>query len=109
MDFSFTEEQELMAAAVREFCEKEITSEKIREWEETLDFMPQEVWDKAAALGLFAASVPEEFGGEGADMVSAMVGFEEISKASTSVALGVGATIGFGTRPIVELGTEDQK
>ncbi len=104
MDFAFTEEQELMRATVREFCEKEITSEKIREWEETLDFMPQEVWDKAAAMGLFAASVPEEYGGEGADMVTAMVGFEEISKASTAVALGVGATIGFGTRPIVELG-----
>lgn len=109
MDFAFTEEQELMRAAVREFCEKEITSEKIREWEETLDFMPQEVWDKAATMGLFAASVPEEYGGEGADMVTAMVGFEEISKASTAVALGVGATIGFGTRPIVELGTKEQK
>ncbi len=109
MDFSFTEEQELMRTAVREFCDKEITGEKIREWEETLDFMPQEVWDKAAAMGLFAASVPEEYGGDGADMVTAMVGFEEISKASTAVALGVGATIGFGTRPIVELGTEEQK
>lgn len=109
MDFSFTEEQELMRAAVREFCAKEITSEKIREWEETLDFMPQEVWDKAAAMGLFAASIPEEYGGDGADMVTAMVGFEEISKASTAVALGVGATIGFGTRPIVELGSEEQK
>ena len=109
MDFSFTEEQELMRTAVREFCEKEITSEKIREWEETLDFMPQEVWDKAAAMGLFAASIPETYGGDGADMVTAMVGFEEISKASTAVALGVGATIGFGTRPIVELGSEEQK
>ncbi len=109
MDFAFTQEQELMRAAVREFCAKEITSEKIREWEETLDFMPQEVWDKAAAMGLFAASVPEEYGGDGADMVTAMVGFEEISKASTAVALGVGATIGFGTRPIVELGSEEQK
>jgi alkylation response protein AidB-like acyl-CoA dehydrogenase len=109
MDFAFTEEQELMRATVREFCEKEITSEKIRVWEETLDFMPPEVWDKAAAMGLFAASIPEEYGGEGADMVTAMVGFEEISKASTAVALGVGATIGFGTGPIVGLGTEEQK
>ncbi len=109
MDFSFSEEQELMRAAVREFCAREITSEKIREWEETLDFMPQEVWDKAAAMGLFAASVPEEYGGDGADMVTAMAGYEEICKASTAVALGVGATIGFGTRPIVELGTEEQK
>ena len=109
MDFAFTEEQELMRAAVHEFCEKEITSEKIREWEETLDFMPQEVWDKAASMGLFAASVPEAYGGVAADMVTAMAGFEEISKASTAVALGVGATIGFGTRPIVELGAEEQK
>jgi acyl-CoA dehydrogenase len=109
MDFSFTEEQELLRAAVREFCEKEITSEKVREWEETLDFMPPEVWDKAAEMGLFAASIPEAYGGDGVDMVTAMVGFEEISKASTAVALGVGATIGFGTRPIMELGTEEQK
>jgi acyl-CoA dehydrogenase len=109
MDFSFTEEQELLRAAVREFCEKEITSEKVREWEETLDFMPPEVWDKAAEMGLFAASIPEAYGGDGVDMVTAMVGFEEISKASTAVALGTGATIGFGTRPIMELGTEEQK
>jgi len=109
MDFAFTEEQELLRAAVREFCEKEITSEKVREWEETLDFMPQEVWDKAADMGLFSASIPEAYGGDGVDMVTAMIGFEEISKASTAVALGVGATIGFGSRPIIELGTEEQK
>ncbi len=109
MDFAFTQEQELMRATVREFCEKEITSEKVREWEETLDFPPQEIWDKAASMGLFAASVPEEYGGEGADMVTAMVGYEEISKASTAVALGFGATIGFGTRPLAVLGTEEQK
>jgi alkylation response protein AidB-like acyl-CoA dehydrogenase len=109
MDFSFTEEQELLRATVREFCSKEITKEKVREWEETLDFMPADVWDRAAELGLFAAAIPEQYGGQGADMVTAMVGFEEISKASTSVALGAGATIGFGARPITELGTEEQK
>ena len=55
MDFAFTEEQELLRTTVREFCQKEISKEKVREWEETLDFMPQEVWDKAARLGLFAS------------------------------------------------------
>jgi len=109
MDFSFTEEQELLRATMREFCEKEITKEKVREWEETLDFMPPELWSKMADLGVFAMSVPQDYGGEGGDMVTAMVGFEEISKASTSVALGAGSTIGFGTRPVVELGTEEQK
>jgi acyl-CoA dehydrogenase len=109
MDFAFTEEQELLRTTVREFCQKEISKEKVREWEETLDFMPQEVWDKAARLGLFAGPIPEEYGGDGVDMVTAMVAFEEISKASTSVALGTGATIGFGARPLNELGTPEQK
>ncbi len=109
MDFAFTDEQELLRATVREFCEKEISKDKVREWEETLDFMPREVWDKAAQLGLFMGSVPQEYGGMDADNVTAMVAFEEISKASTSAALGFGATIGFGARPIGELGSEEQK
>jgi acyl-CoA dehydrogenase len=109
MDFAFTQEQELLRATVREFCSKEINKEKVREWEETLDFMPQELWDKMAALGFFASGVPPEYGGEGSDMVTAMVAFEEISKASTAVALGVGATIGFGLRPLTVLGTDEQK
>ncbi|MBU1669479.1 MAG: acyl-CoA/acyl-ACP dehydrogenase [Actinobacteria bacterium] len=109
MDFGFTEEQELLRQSVREFCEAEISQEKVREWEETLDFMPQDLWDKMASLGFFSMSVPPEYGGEGGDMVTAMIGLEEISKASTAVALGVGATIGFGARPLVVLGTEEQK
>jgi alkylation response protein AidB-like acyl-CoA dehydrogenase len=109
MDFGFTEEQELLRRSVAEFCESEITQEKVREWEETIDFLPQELWDKMAALGFFSMSVPQEYGGEGGDMVTAMVGLEEISKASTAVALGVGATVGFGARPLVVLGSEEQK
>ena len=84
MDFGFTEEQELLRRSVAEFCESEITQEKVREWEETIDFLPQELWDKMAALGFFSMSVPQEYGGEGGDMVTAMVGLEEISKASTA-------------------------
>lgn len=109
MDFEFTEEQELLRATIREFCSKEISKEKVREWEETLDFPPPEVWDKAAELGFFSLAVPEEFGGQAVDMVTAMVALEEVSKASTAVALGVGATVGFGCRPILMLGTDEQK
>jgi len=109
MDFSFTEEQELIRRTIREFCEKEVTREKVREWDESLNFPPQEIWDKMAELGFFAFSVPPEYGGEGADMVTAMVAFEEISKASTALALAVGATVGFGARTVNELGSDDIK
>lgn len=108
MDFSFTHEQELIRKSLREFCEKEVTRERVREWDENLNFPPQELWDKMAELGFFAFSVPPEYGGEGADMVTAMVAFEEISKASTALALAVGATVGFGAR-MLELGSEELK
>ena len=91
MDFAFTEEQELLRTTVREFCQKEISKEKVREWEETLDFMPQEVWDKAARLGLFAGPIPEEYGGDGIDMVTAMVAFEEVSPRLEAIARTLGA------------------
>ncbi|MHB8860013.1 MAG: acyl-CoA dehydrogenase family protein [Thermoleophilia bacterium] len=109
MDFALTPEQELLRSSLEEFCAKEMPKEKLREWDETVDFIPDELWAKMTALGMFAFAVPQEYGGEGADMVTAMAAFEIICKCSTAVALGVGATMGFGTRTVVELGTEEQK
>ena len=109
MDFSFSEEQQLVRSSVREFCEKELTKEKVREWDETLNFPPQDLWDKAGELGFFAFSVPPEYGGEASDMVTAMVAIEEVARFSTAVTLAIGATVGFGSRTVSELGTEEQK
>ncbi len=109
MDFSLTQEQEMLRATVEEFCAKEMPKDKLREWDETVDFVPDELWEKMADLGVFAFAVPEEYGGEGADMVTAMAAFEVVCKYSTAVALGVGATMGFGTRTVVELGSDEQK
>jgi len=109
MDFGFTPEQELVRSSLQEFCAKEMPKELIREWDETVDFVPDELWNKMADVGLFGFSVPPEYGGEGADIVTAMAGFEVLCKYSTAIALGVGATMGFGTRTVLELGTEEQK
>lgn len=109
MDFAFTHEQELIRASLEEFCSREMPKEKVREWDETEDFVPDELWKKMADMGFFALSVPPEYGGEGGDMVTAMAAFEIISRYSTAVSLGVGATVGFGARTIVQLGTEEQK
>ncbi|MDI6831582.1 MAG: acyl-CoA dehydrogenase family protein [Actinomycetota bacterium] len=109
MDFAFTPEQELVRSSLEEFCAKEMPREKVREWDETVDFVPDELWAKMAELGMFAFPVPPEYGGEGADMVTSMAAFEIICRYSTAIALGVGATMGFGTRTVLELGTEEQK
>jgi isovaleryl-CoA dehydrogenase len=60
-------------------------------------------------MGIFSGPVPVEYGGQGMGQVDTMIGYEQICKASMSVALAVGVTMGFGLRFIHELGTKEQK
>ena len=109
MDFSLTDEQRAMAEAFGEFCAKELSDPYVRWMDANLDFPPEELWDKFAALGLFGVTVPTEYGGLGLGVTDEMVIYEQVCKRSMSVALALGATFGFGTRFVAELGTDEQK
>jgi alkylation response protein AidB-like acyl-CoA dehydrogenase len=54
-------------------------------------------------------NVPEEYGGLGLGQIETVLVIEELSTATPAVALGVGATMGFGAAPILHLGTPEQK
>src|SRR5208283_4584892 len=105
MDFSFTPAQRAMGRNFGIFCEKELSDEYVRWMDANVDFPPDELWDKLASLGLFAAAVPVEYGGLGLGLIDEMVAYEQICKRSMSVALAAGATFGFGARWLTELGT----
>jgi alkylation response protein AidB-like acyl-CoA dehydrogenase len=77
--------------------------------DENVDFPPDELWQKFVEIDLFRSNIPEEYGGVGLGFLDTMLAFEEICKASMSVALAVGTTFGFGTRFIAEMGTKEQK
>ena len=109
MDFNFTEEQEMLRNTIRKFCTKVLTKEKVRWMDENCDFMPEEIWKGLADLGLFGLAVPQQYGGLGLGQIEAMIVIEELATASVSVALGVGATMGFGVAPVLHMGTEQQK
>lgn len=109
MDFSFSEEQELIRANAQKFCEKELNREFVRWMDENCNFIPEALWAKMAELGHFGINVPQEYGGLGLGMVDAMIMLEELSIASVSVALCVGAAVGFGSKMISALGTREQK
>ena len=109
MDFGFTREQDMLRAEMERFCKKELSQEYVAWMDDNVDFVPDELWQKFADLGMFRSNVPEEYGGDSLPLVTQMVAFELICKASLSVANAVGATIGFGTRFIAELGTKEQK
>ncbi len=109
MDFGFSKEQEMIRKEMARFCKKELSKEYVSWMDENVDFPPPELWQKFVDIGMFQYNVPKEYGGEGLGMIEGMIAYEEICKASMSVALAVGTTIGFGTRFIVEMGTPAQK
>ncbi len=109
MDFNLTEEQEMLRETIRKFCKKELTKEKVRWMDENCDFMPEEIWQGLANLGVLGLAVPQAYGGLGLGQIEAMIVIEELATASVSVALGVGATMGFGVAPVLHMGTEEQK
>ncbi len=109
MDFSFSKEQKMMQKEMKHFCKKELSDEYVQWMDENVDFPPDELWQKFIDIGFFKAALPEEYGGDALDYFDQMVLYEEICKASMSVALAVGTTTGFGTRFIDEMGTKEQK
>jgi acyl-CoA dehydrogenase len=88
VDFDFTEEQELFRKAVREWCQKELPLEKVREMDNKGE-IPKEIIKGLGDLGLLLMTVPEEHGGAGADWITACIAAEELSYADISLALPV--------------------
>ena len=77
--------------------------------DEHVDFPPDDLWQKLTDIGALSGPVPVEYGGQGLGLVDYMVAYEQLCKASMSVALAVGVTSGFGVRFLNELGTSEQK
>lgn len=109
MDFSFSEEQELLRQSVTEFAQNEIyPGAAERDAEARFD---REVWDKAAAQGLMGLPYPEEYGGGGASVVTTSVAGEALGYGSldSGFCLSWGAHVVIGGVPIWQLGTDEQK
>jgi alkylation response protein AidB-like acyl-CoA dehydrogenase len=107
VDFELSEEQRMIRQAVREFAEKEIAPHA-RHIDETGEF-PADTFRKMGELGLMGIPFPEEYGGAGADSLSAAIAVEEVARACGSTALAYSAHMGLGSSPIMLFGTEEQK
>jgi isovaleryl-CoA dehydrogenase len=89
MDFNFSDQHVMLRETVRNFAAKEIWP--IAEEIDAEDHWPEGMWEKLANLGVMGITVDEEYGGAGADLLSAVIVLEELSKASPAVALSWGA------------------
>lgn len=106
-DAGLDETLEAIRAEMRRFGEAEVAPHA-HEWHLANAYIPLEVIDKMAELGVFGLTIPEEHGGLGLSKVSMCVVSEELSRAY----IGVGS---LGTRSeiaaelILGGGTEEQK
>lgn len=87
MEFAWSSEQEMWRKAVRDFARREITP-RVREYD-TSGQIPPDLIKSMAQMGLLALTVPEEYGGMGADWTMACIAAEELGRADISLALPV--------------------
>jgi butyryl-CoA dehydrogenase len=106
MQFAFTEEQQEIFAAVREFCE-DVLKPKAKETDECGEYP----WDNVRQLGeldLMGIPTPERFGGLGLGFAEWAVVGEMLSEACTTTGAVYGAHM-LAEYPILLFGTDEQK
>lgn len=106
MDFNLSQEHRLFRDTVRRFADREIRP-VAREWEHSGRY-PAEIVESMKEMGLFGLTVPEEYGGMGADLVSLAIAFEEISRAWMGIA-GILGSHTLSCHMIAKHGTEEQR
>jgi alkylation response protein AidB-like acyl-CoA dehydrogenase len=103
----FSEEQELFRATVRQFAEREIAP-RAEDFDQHGVF-PHDVFKRLGELGYFALRYPEEVGGQDADFVTTCLLYEELARASLSVAVICAMQALMGTYFVFKYGTDEQK
>ncbi|MES2191296.1 MAG: acyl-CoA dehydrogenase family protein [Pseudomonadota bacterium] len=78
----FNEDHDAFRSMVRRFIEKEIAPHHAS-WEEA-GIVPRDLWLKAGAAGMLCCTVPEQYGGAGADYLFDVVVFEEMARSGFS-------------------------
>jgi len=107
LNFDETAEQELVRKTVREFAQQRVAP--LAEELDREQRFPYELVAELAELGLMGMTIPEEYGGGGADTVSYAIAVEELTRVDSSVAITMAAHHSLGTLPIYYFGSEEQK
>ncbi|MEO0275218.1 MAG: acyl-CoA dehydrogenase family protein [candidate division WOR-3 bacterium] len=101
------EEHRILREAVRKFV-KERVAPRAKEIDENDEF-PKDLFKEMALLGFTGIMIPEEYGGLGDDVLSAVIVLEEISRESPSLALSLLAHSILCAHPIYRFGNKNQK
>jgi len=105
VDFSLTEEQELLRQEVRRFAEERIRP-GARERDQRHEF-PAEILAEMGEMGLLGMLVPEELGGAGQSPLTYCLAVEEIARVCPSTAVSMSVTNSVCQWPIARFGSPE--
>jgi len=107
MNFSYNENQKMIADMIRQFGRNNITP-FVREWDDKQLF-PVDVFKKLGDLGLMGVLVPQEYGGAGFTYDEYVTAIEQLAILDPSIGLSMAAHNSLCTGHILQFGSEDQK
>jgi butyryl-CoA dehydrogenase len=107
MDFTLTEEQELIRQNMREFCKKHVDPIAVEIDENSRH--PAELLQKLADGDWMGMTIPQEYGGAGADQLTFAIAVEELSRSCASTGFTLSTHAGIVCMMLLLFGTEEQK
>jgi alkylation response protein AidB-like acyl-CoA dehydrogenase len=107
VNFDLEPEHELLRDTVRQFALEQVAP--VAEELDKEKRFPYDLVAELAELGLMGMTIPEEYGGAGADTLSYAIAVEELTRVDSSVAITVAAHHSLGTLPIYYFGSDEQR
>ena len=107
MNFSLSEEQQMVRKAARDFAQTELKPGVIKRDE--LQEFPDNLVKKMGALGFMGIMVDPKYGGSGMDTISYVLIMEELSKVDTSASVIVSVNNSLVCYGLQTYGSETQK
>ena len=102
-----TDEHRLLRDTVRAFARRELAP--VADEIDRSDSFPPDLFPRLGELGILGVTVPEEYGGAGADLLSGVLAIEQLARVSGSVALSYGAHANLCVNNLYTNGSEDQR
>jgi alkylation response protein AidB-like acyl-CoA dehydrogenase len=109
VDLSWSDEQLRLRDAVLSFAERELADDvAARDGSETF---PHDLWGRCAKFGILGLPVPEEHGGQGADVMTTLLALETLGYGcrDNGLIFSINAHMWSSAMPILRFGTAEQK
>ncbi|MEM7019601.1 MAG: acyl-CoA dehydrogenase family protein [Pseudomonadota bacterium] len=111
MTWTFAEEAQhitMLRETLQRFVAAEMPTHLVQQWDKAHHF-PPELWHKVADLGLCGLTIDEEYGGQGRDLMAAIVAIEELAQGGSFAAGPFIHAAFYGGINISENGSQAQK